>query len=68
VLKLTRSWAAAWRIRRHHLDKRAPTGSMLAVASRLGGLHAELTSSAEYLLPAAELPMWHAALGTAGGT
>src|SRR5882724_11760344 len=99
MLKLTWSRAAAWRIRRHHLDQRAPAGSMLAVASRLCGLHAQLMSSAElavwarvedldrravqralwedrtlvktwamrgtlHLLPAAELPLWHAALGT----
>jgi hypothetical protein len=99
VLKLTWPRAAAWRIRRHHLDRRAPAGSMLAVASRLCGLHAQVMSSAEltvwarvedldrravqhalwqsrtliktwamrgtlHLLPAAELPLWHAALGT----
>src|SRR5260221_1779571 len=99
MLKLTWPQAAAWRIRRHHLDQRAPAGSMLAVASRLCGLHAQVMSSAEltvwarvedldrravqralweertlvktwamrgtlHLLPASELPMWHAALGT----
>lgn len=32
---------------RHHLDQRAPAGSMLAVASRLCGLHAQVMSSAE---------------------
>jgi hypothetical protein len=47
MLKLTWPQAAAWRVRRHHLDRRAPAGSMLAVASRLCGLHAQLTSSAE---------------------
>lgn len=47
VLKLSWKQAAAWRIRRHHLDRRAPAGSMLAVASRLCGLHAQLMSSAE---------------------
>jgi hypothetical protein len=47
MLKLTWAQAAAWRIRRHHLDERAPAGSMLAVASRLCGLHAQLMSSAE---------------------
>src|SRR6516225_12090854 len=45
--KLTWARAAAWRIGRHHLDQRAPAGSMLAVASRLCGLHAQLMSSAE---------------------
>jgi hypothetical protein len=95
------SWrrAAAWRARRHHLDRREPAGSLLAVAGRLCGLHAQVLSSAEltvwarveeldrdavrrafwqdrtlvktwamrgtlHLLPAAELPMWHAALAT----
>jgi hypothetical protein len=47
MLKLTWPRAAAWRIRRHHLDRRAPAGSMLAVASRLCGLHAQVMSSAE---------------------
>ena len=99
MLKLSWRRAAAWRIRRHHLDRRAPSGSMLAVASRLCGLHAQVISSAEltlwarvddldrqavrralweertlvktwamrgtlHLLPAHELPVWHAALGT----
>jgi hypothetical protein len=99
MLRLTWSRAAAWRIRRHHLDQRAPAGSMLAVASRLCGLHAQVMSSAEltvwarvedldrravqralwedrtlvktwamrgtlHLLPANELPLWHAALST----
>jgi uncharacterized protein YcaQ len=88
-------------MRRQHLDRRAPTGSMLAVASRLCGLHAQVMSSAEltvwarvedldrravqralwedrtlvktwamrgtlHLLPADELPLWHAALSTSG--
>src|SRR6266498_681610 len=99
MLKLTWSQVAAWRVRRHHLDRRAPGGGMLAVARRLCGLHAQLMSSAEltvwarvedldrravqralwqeralvktwamrgtlHLLPAADLPLWHAALGT----
>jgi hypothetical protein len=97
--KLTWSQAAAWRVTRHHLHRRAPADSMLAVTSRLCGLHAQVMSSAEltlwarvegldrgwvrralwddrslvkcwamrgtlHLLPAAELPLWHAALGT----
>jgi len=45
--KLTWEQAAAWRVRRQHLDRRARAGSMLAVASRLCGLHAQLISSAE---------------------
>jgi len=47
MLKLTWPRAAAWRVHRHHLDRRAPAGSMLAVASRLCGLHAQVMSSAE---------------------
>jgi hypothetical protein len=46
MLKLTWSRVAAWRVRRHHLDQRAPAGSMLAIASRLCGLHAQVLSSA----------------------
>jgi Winged helix DNA-binding domain len=99
MLKLTWRKAAAWRVQRHYLDKRAPAGSLLEAASRLCGLHAQLMSSAElmawarvedlkrdavrqalwaertlvktwamrgtlHLLPAKELPMWHAVLGT----
>ena len=46
------SWAqaAAWRVRRHRLDRRAPGSEMVAVASRLCGLHAQLMSSAELTL------------------
>src|SRR5882757_8827773 len=47
MLKLTWPRAAAWRMRRHHLDQRAPAGSLLAIASRLCGLHAQVMSSAE---------------------
>jgi hypothetical protein len=50
MLKLTWSRAAAWRTRRHHLVERAPASSMLAVARRLCGLHAQLMSSAELTL------------------
>src|ERR1022692_1278135 len=50
MLKLTWSRAAAWRTRRHHLVERAPASSMLAVARRLCGLHAQLLSSAELTL------------------
>jgi uncharacterized protein YcaQ len=101
MLKLTWPQAAAWRIRRHHLDQRARAGSVLKVASRLCGLHAQVMSCAEltvwarvegfdrravqralwedrtlvktwamrgtlHLLPANELPLWHAALGASG--
>src|SRR5215471_9563293 len=43
------SWeqVAAWRVRRHHLDRRALAGRMLAVAARLCGLHAQVLSCAE---------------------
>src|SRR5436189_6188583 len=47
MLRLTWPRAAAWRMRRHNLDRRAPARSMLAVASRLCGLHAQVMSSAE---------------------
>src|SRR5262245_14504358 len=45
--RVTWARAAAWRVRRHHLGRRAPAGSLLAVASRLCGLHAQVLSSAE---------------------
>src|SRR5690348_10289596 len=99
MLKLSWPRVAAWRLRRQHLDQRARTGSMLAVTSRLCGLHAQVMSCAElgawarveglkrgavqralweehtlvktwamrgtlHLLPADELRLWHAALGT----
>src|SRR5690242_18172501 len=47
MLKLTWARAAAWRAHRHCLGRRAPAGSMLAVASRLCGLHAQVLSCAE---------------------
>jgi len=47
MLKLTWPRVAAWRVRRHHLEQRAPAGSMLEVARRLCGLHAQVLSSAE---------------------
>lgn len=50
MTKLTWARAAAWRVRRQYLDARAPAGKMLAVASRLCGLHAQLMSSAELTL------------------
>jgi len=49
--KLTGTLAAAWRIRRHHLGQRAPSGSLLAVAGRLCGLPAQVMSSAAGLTP-----------------
>jgi hypothetical protein len=47
MAKLAWSKVAAWRTRRHHLDRRAPAGSMLAVAGRLCDLHAQVMSAAE---------------------
>jgi hypothetical protein len=47
MVKLTWSKVAAWRAHRHHLDRRAPAGDMLAVAGRLCGLHAQVMSAAE---------------------
>jgi len=46
MLKLTWPQIAAWRANRHHLDRRAPAGSMLTVAGELCGLHAQVLSSA----------------------
>ena len=48
----TLTWrkVAAWRVARQHLDRRAPAGGALAVASRLCGLHAQVMSSAELTL------------------
>jgi hypothetical protein len=91
-----------WRLRRHHLDQRAPSGELLAVVAEIAGLHAQVMSSAEltlwtrvdgldrqavhdalwrdrnlvktwamrgtlHLLPAAEYPLWQAALSTRRG-
>ncbi|HLJ48482.1 MAG TPA: winged helix DNA-binding domain-containing protein [Bryobacteraceae bacterium] len=47
MLKLSWSTVAAWRMGRHYLVNRAPKGSMLEVASRLCGLHAQVLSCAE---------------------
>jgi hypothetical protein len=45
--KITWSRAAAWRARQNHLDRRAPADSLVPVAGRLCGLHAQVLSSAE---------------------
>jgi uncharacterized protein YcaQ len=42
----------AWRLRRHHLVERAPPEEMLDVVGRIGGLHAQVMSSAELTLHA----------------
>src|SRR5947208_11099284 len=97
-MKLSWAQVAGWRVRRQNLEQRARAGSMLAVARRLCGLHAQVMSCAElalwvrvdrlqrgevrralweertliktwamrgtlHLLPSADMPMWHAALG-----
>src|SRR5215471_17567375 len=50
MVKLTWPQVAVWRAQRHHLDKRAPAGSMLAVAGQICGLHAQVMSSAELMV------------------
>jgi hypothetical protein len=97
--RLTWERALAWRMGRHHLVHRAPPGDLVRVTARLGGVHAQVMSSAElslgarldgldrravaralwerrslvklwamrgtlHLLPATELGLWLAALGT----
>lgn len=48
--RLDWSRALAWRTAKQHLDRRVPLDQYLAVTSRLCGLHAQLTSSAELTL------------------
>jgi Winged helix DNA-binding domain len=50
--ELTWAQALAWRMRRHHLIERAPPADMLDVVVRIGGLHAQVMSSAELTLHA----------------
>lgn len=50
AIELTWAQALAWRMRRHHLHERAPRAAMLDVVARLGGLHAQVMSSAELTL------------------
>jgi winged helix DNA-binding protein len=50
ALKLDWDQVAGWRQRRHRLDERAPRAEMLAVTSRIAGLHAQVMSSAEQTL------------------
>ncbi|MEA2702842.1 MAG: hypothetical protein QOD63_787, partial [Actinomycetota bacterium] len=47
VPRLTWSQVMAWRVRRHHLDTRAPRNDLLDVVATIGGLHAQVMSSAE---------------------
>jgi hypothetical protein len=50
MMKLAWQRVAAWRMRRHHLVDHAASDGMLAVASRLCGLHAQVMSCAELTL------------------
>ncbi len=47
MIKLDWPRVLAWRVRRQHLQQRAPLGSLLSVVTRLCGLHAQVMSSAE---------------------
>src|SRR5579863_6208161 len=40
----------AWRVQRHHLHRRAPRAALLQVVAELGGVQAQLMSSAELTL------------------
>jgi uncharacterized protein YcaQ len=99
ALRLDWNQVLGWRLRRQHLDERAPAADALEVVSDVLGLHAQVMSSAEltlwarvegldrqavqdalwrdrtlvktwamrgtlHLLPAAEFPLWQAALST----
>jgi uncharacterized protein YcaQ len=52
AIELTWPQALAWRMRRHHLIERAAPADMLDVTARIGGLHAQVMSSAELTLNA----------------
>lgn len=52
AIELTWPQALAWRMRRHHLVDRATPDEMLDVVARIGGLHAQVMSSAELTLHA----------------
>ena len=45
--KLTWSQVMAWRVAKHHLDARVPRRALLDVVATIGGLHAQVMSSAE---------------------
>ncbi len=49
---LTWAQVSAWRMQQQFLEKRAGREDMLEVATRLGGLHAQVMSSAELMLAA----------------
>lgn len=46
MLKLSWRQIAAWRVTRHHLERRLPADKILAIAGELCGLHAQVLSSA----------------------
>src|SRR5918999_2973021 len=48
--RLTWEQALAWRMRRHHLVERAGPRQVLRVVGDIGGLHAQVMSSAELSL------------------
>jgi uncharacterized protein YcaQ len=50
AVELTWPQALAWRMRRHHLIERVPPNEMLDVVADIGGLHAQVMSSAELTL------------------
>jgi uncharacterized protein YcaQ len=52
AIELTWPQALGWRLRRHHLVERATPAEMLEVTARIGGLHAQVMSSAELTLHA----------------
>jgi Winged helix DNA-binding domain len=47
AFELTWESTLAWRMRRHHLVARAPRRSLVELVDRIGGLHAQVMSSAE---------------------
>jgi uncharacterized protein YcaQ len=52
TIELTWPQVVTWRMRRHNLIERAPRDQMLDVTARIGGLHAQVMSSAELTLHA----------------
>src|SRR5918997_1714244 len=52
AIELTWRQALTWRMRRHYLIDRAAPAEMLDVTAQIGGLHAQVMSSAELTLHA----------------
>jgi hypothetical protein len=50
ALRLDWDQVVGWRLRRHHLDERAPSADALPVVAEIAGLHAQVMSSAELTL------------------